>query len=337
MTKTLTGDGVPRGVEVLIKKAAVDAAFRDVLLDERAGAAARLELALEPAEEAMLAAIPRAQLDQVIARTTVSAALRPAFLTYAAAVMLAALGATSSVFAGEENDEIRNISLGIVPDEPAVLTGYDGIELEEGEGMLLGFVFDEEGAGVAGAEVTIFGTDFAAKTNENGGYQLGPIQEGYYTIRVTCPGYINYYDLATFRPNNLATVVVILKKGGEPEAPLPPHEVIMEVTELTTEVTGDDARWRTRDAVLEIIQRHLGGINNAYRLALGERPDIEGTIVLNARVSAEGELISGGVMEDPANLRVLTGIISSRVRSWRFPPVGNGNTYFTLTFEFVLK
>ena len=93
MTKTITGDGVPRGVEILIKKAAVDAAFRDVLLDERAGAAARLDLALEPAESATLAAIPRAQLEQVIARTTVSAALRPAFLTYAAAVMLAALAA----------------------------------------------------------------------------------------------------------------------------------------------------------------------------------------------------------------------------------------------------
>jgi len=109
---------VPRGVEVLIKKAAVDAAFRDVLLDERAAAAARLDLALEPAEKAMLAAIPRAQLEQVIARTTVSAALRPAFLTYAAAVMLAALAAGGCRVV----DDNRPKPGGINPDLPPTAT-----------------------------------------------------------------------------------------------------------------------------------------------------------------------------------------------------------------------
>jgi hypothetical protein len=39
MSKVL-GD-IPRGIEVLVKKAAVDAAFREVLLRERAAAAGR--------------------------------------------------------------------------------------------------------------------------------------------------------------------------------------------------------------------------------------------------------------------------------------------------------
>jgi hypothetical protein len=62
---------VPRGIEVLVKKAAVDPAFRELLLARRAEAASEIGLALEPAEAAMLDAIPAAQLEAIIARTTV--------------------------------------------------------------------------------------------------------------------------------------------------------------------------------------------------------------------------------------------------------------------------
>jgi len=48
---------IPRGVEVLVKKAAVDPAFKKLLLEKRAGAAEAIALKLEPAEAAMLAAL----------------------------------------------------------------------------------------------------------------------------------------------------------------------------------------------------------------------------------------------------------------------------------------
>ena len=84
---------IPRGIEVLVKKASVDPAFRALLLERRAEAAVEIGLTLDPAEAAMLDAIPAAQLDAIIARTTVDPVSRAAFLGKAAAVMIAALGA----------------------------------------------------------------------------------------------------------------------------------------------------------------------------------------------------------------------------------------------------
>ena len=82
----------PRGIEILVKKASVDGAFRVNLLEERSGAAERIGLKLDPAEAAMLDAIPEAQLTAIIEKTKVAPLLRPAFMGYAAAAMLAAVG-----------------------------------------------------------------------------------------------------------------------------------------------------------------------------------------------------------------------------------------------------
>jgi hypothetical protein len=84
---------VPRGIEVLVKKAAVDAEFRELLLTRRGSAADSIELELDPAECAILNVIPREQLARIVDQTEVGTELRPAFLGRAAAVMLAALGA----------------------------------------------------------------------------------------------------------------------------------------------------------------------------------------------------------------------------------------------------
>lgn len=84
---------VPRGIEVLVKKAAVDSEFRDRLLDQRGGAAADIGLELDPAENAMLSVIPSEQLAQIIGQTTVPLEQRRVFLGRIAAAMLAVLGA----------------------------------------------------------------------------------------------------------------------------------------------------------------------------------------------------------------------------------------------------
>lgn len=83
---------IPRGIEVLIKKAAVDADFRALLVARRASAAAAIKLELSPAEAAMLAAIPREQLENIIDHTEVPLGSRRAFLGTAAVAMIAALG-----------------------------------------------------------------------------------------------------------------------------------------------------------------------------------------------------------------------------------------------------
>ncbi len=85
---------IPRGIEVLLKKAAVDCEFRQLLLELRGGAATAIELQLTPAETAMLEAIPAAQLAQLISQTVVPTEQRRVFLGRVAAAMLAVVGAS---------------------------------------------------------------------------------------------------------------------------------------------------------------------------------------------------------------------------------------------------
>jgi hypothetical protein len=96
---------VPRGIEVLVKKAAVDPEFKAVLLGQRAEAAGAIGLALDPAEAMMLRAVPAAQLEAIIARTEVAQEHRRAFLGSAAAVMLAALGLATPGCGGIRPDQ----------------------------------------------------------------------------------------------------------------------------------------------------------------------------------------------------------------------------------------
>jgi len=83
---------IPRGIEVLVKKASVDPEFKTLLIEKRAAAAREIGLELAPAEVLMLNAVPAGQLEAIIANTKVSEISRAAFLGRAATVMLAALG-----------------------------------------------------------------------------------------------------------------------------------------------------------------------------------------------------------------------------------------------------
>lgn len=87
---------IPRGIEVLVKKASVDPAFKELLLGRRAAAAEEIGLKLDPAEAMMLQAVPRRQLETIIARTTVPQEHRRAFLGKVAAAMLATVGISVS-------------------------------------------------------------------------------------------------------------------------------------------------------------------------------------------------------------------------------------------------
>ncbi len=108
---------IPRGIEVLVKKASVDAKFRKALLAKRAEAAREIGLVLDPAEVMMLNAVPAAQLEGIIARTTVSPGKKLAFLGRAAAVMLAALG--TGIGCDEEGNRPQPTK-GSLPDRPKV-------------------------------------------------------------------------------------------------------------------------------------------------------------------------------------------------------------------------
>ena len=96
---------IPRGIEVLVKKASVDPAFHETLVSQRAAAAELIGLDLEPAEQLMLQAVPAEQLETIIDRTSVPASQRRVFLGAVASAMLAALAAGLS---GCDSDDTRS-------------------------------------------------------------------------------------------------------------------------------------------------------------------------------------------------------------------------------------
>jgi hypothetical protein len=106
---------VPRGIEVLVKKAVVDPEFKGLLLAERSGAAAEIGLKLSDAEATMFDAVPAEQLEAIIGNTTVSPKIRPAFTGRVAAVMLAALG---TALVGCHDEPTGPPTDGIRPDRP---------------------------------------------------------------------------------------------------------------------------------------------------------------------------------------------------------------------------
>ncbi len=106
---------IPRGIEVLVKKASVDPVFKKLLIEKRADAATDIDLTLDPAEVAMISAVPAPQLEAIIANTTVNPKQRTAFLGRVAAVMIVALGASTI---GCRDKEEREPTEGVRPDRP---------------------------------------------------------------------------------------------------------------------------------------------------------------------------------------------------------------------------
>ncbi|MHC4355732.1 MAG: hypothetical protein ACYS0H_23785 [Planctomycetota bacterium] len=90
---------IPRGVEVLVKKASVDPEFRRLLLEKRGEAAREIDIELTDAEQGMLSSIPAEQLEKIIDNTKVKPEHRAVFLGAVGKLMLAVLisGALVSV------------------------------------------------------------------------------------------------------------------------------------------------------------------------------------------------------------------------------------------------
>ena len=88
---TSRGGRIPRGMEILLKKAAVDADFCARLLLKRSAVSSDLGLDLDQAERSMLDAIPEPQLRAIVAGTPVPEAQKRVLATGSAAAIVALL------------------------------------------------------------------------------------------------------------------------------------------------------------------------------------------------------------------------------------------------------
>jgi hypothetical protein len=183
---------IPRGLEVLIKKAAVDPAFKDILFEKRAGAAEAIGLKLTAAEKAMLAAVPLAHLEGIIAQTRVAPKFRPAFLGYAAGAMLAALGAVTScskkVAEHRDIDLVKGHTVAVIEEKyranpEEIPTG----EIPADKGVITGVVYVPEDFPVTDVIVTIEGSDAYAIPGEKGDFVFNLVAPGMYNLIVADP------------------------------------------------------------------------------------------------------------------------------------------------------
>ena len=182
---------IPRGVEVLVKKAAVDPAFKKMLLEKRAGAAEAIALGLEPAEAAMLEAVPEAQLEAIVAHTRVAPKFRPAFLGYAAGAMLAALAAKAPAH-GADDIVYKTYGIGpeIPPETDATNTNEETlVGFSDYAGVVTGFVLDSDGEPIEGALVIIKGANRFATTGDDGSFVIYDVPPGVYTLSASRIGY----------------------------------------------------------------------------------------------------------------------------------------------------
>lgn len=114
---------IPRGIEVLVKKASVDSKFKALLLAKRDEAAKEIDLQLDSDEAMLLSAIPVEQLEAIIAKTHVPAGSRAAFLGKVAAVMLVALTAVAACD--------KPTSMGVTADAPDDSSGMTETATED--------------------------------------------------------------------------------------------------------------------------------------------------------------------------------------------------------------
>ena len=121
----MTGTPIPGAIEVLLKKAAVDPAFRGLFLSGPLDAARSIGLDLAPAERTVLSAIPADQLERTAERMEVPEEQRRVFRGRAAAAMLAIVAGTAFLGCGGAGPEPEDVSVN-EPSEWETLVIYVG-------------------------------------------------------------------------------------------------------------------------------------------------------------------------------------------------------------------
>ena len=294
---------IPRGLEVLIKKAAVDPAFKNILFEKRAEAAEAIGLKLTAAEEAMLAAAPLPQLEGIVAHTRVAPKFRPAFLGYAAGAMLAVVGVGAldnalERYEPQRDDNQKEAALNRLKTYVARYKTRSGFR-------------DSRSAIVAGIRTDrLFGEkDFDDEISRMVGLGARPDRP----LPESGGGLGLSIETAKRLPVRLA-VAGPSSIGG----------------------SGAAHPNRSPRVIHSIIRRHLAGIVNAYKLSHNKNQAFKtGKIVVAISIAPDGAVESARVVSDTINNAAFRTSLLARIRSWRFPPIEEGDVTVIYPFVFV--
>lgn len=207
-----------------------------------------------------------------------------------------------------------------------------------GLGDLSGTVSDVSGARVPNAMVTASGSGGnreVTRTDESGAWALSGIPSGTYSIEVAAPGFRLATQPITLAPDQRATMEQTLQLGR--------------VQETITVVAPGQARHATSPAVSSAQRIRVGGNVQATKLLRQVKPaypesaqsqGIEGTVLLNAVIGTDGNLLSLVVMNRLADPDLAAAALDA-VKQWHYQPtLLNGapvEVVTTITVNFKLQ
>lgn len=97
-------------------------------------------------------------------------------------------------------------------------------------------------------------------------------------------------------------------------------------------VTGD----LSRSDYQHVVKQHQGQVQHCYEKALRTNPELEGRLVLELRISAEGEVTAAAIVDDDPDDPELRECVKAVARKWKFPAVPGGSAV-VIRYPFVFK
>ncbi|MGQ9705803.1 MAG: TonB family protein [bacterium] len=98
---------------------------------------------------------------------------------------------------------------------------------------------------------------------------------------------------------------------------------------------GSTSSGRTSSAIYTVVRSHMAGIQHAYNVQLKQNPNLEGKIVVKFTISSNGLVTSASIVSSTMGCPELEQTIVSRIYTWKFPPISEGDVTVIYPFVFI--
>jgi len=98
---------------------------------------------------------------------------------------------------------------------------------------------------------------------------------------------------------------------------------------------GSTSSGRTSSAIYTVVRSHMAGIQHAYNVQLKQNPNLEGKIVVKFTISSTGSVTNASIVSSTMGCAELEQTIISRIYTWKFPPISEGEVTVIYPFVFI--
>ncbi|MBI3811495.1 MAG: TonB family protein [Nitrospirae bacterium] len=92
---------------------------------------------------------------------------------------------------------------------------------------------------------------------------------------------------------------------------------------------------RTYESIAQVVDSYKGGISFLYNKALRENPTLRGTVTVEFRIAADGDVIDCRVVSTSMSNPLFEEALVKRVLQWKFLPIPAGDV--TITYPIVFS